>query len=136
VFRLTTTGCRDARRYNALAVQDDGKLVAAGVLPDRASALSQVAVARLDANGSPDVSFGRGGLIAVVTAPYEAAAQAVAISTTQVALDRYRGGSFSRWIGTPVSISVVHSVFSILASVAFPPSSCAGRRTTAGRDER
>jgi uncharacterized delta-60 repeat protein len=85
----------------AVALQPDGKVVVAGASYP-ASGFSRVAVARYDANGSLDPSFGSGGVVTTpAVGPYDAQARALALqrdgkivvagydSGRGLALDRY-----------------------------------------------
>ncbi len=58
-FDLGTTGNRDDEPF-AIAVQSDGKIVVAGVA-ERTSSDTEMAIARLNSDGSYDTSFGTGG---------------------------------------------------------------------------
>src|SRR5258708_4854764 len=48
---------------NALGLQPDGKIVVVGMSSEVSSASLQLAVARYNADGSPDESFGTGGTV-------------------------------------------------------------------------
>jgi uncharacterized delta-60 repeat protein len=63
--RVTTdfTGSSGFDRANALVVQADGKLVAAGFAIDPSTILSDFALARYNPNGALDPSFGTGGKV-------------------------------------------------------------------------
>jgi uncharacterized delta-60 repeat protein len=61
VYSALGAGPAPAARYNALALQPDGKIVLAGFATD-ANGNRQVLVERLNHDGSPDSSFADGGL--------------------------------------------------------------------------
>jgi uncharacterized delta-60 repeat protein len=60
--RLTIVFGNETEEANAAAVQPDGKIVVAGDTGDD-STFSQLAMARYNADGSPDTSFGTNGLV-------------------------------------------------------------------------
>jgi uncharacterized delta-60 repeat protein len=63
---------------NGIAVQPDGKVVAAGQAVPPLS-LAEVALARYNADGSLDTSFGNGGKVTTSINPFGSAAEAVAV---------------------------------------------------------
>jgi uncharacterized delta-60 repeat protein len=59
----TPIGGGKAASINALALQADGKLVAAGVASNAAGSATQFALARYNQNGTLDSTFGTGGIV-------------------------------------------------------------------------
>lgn len=101
----------DSETANGLALQSDGKLIVAGTIRNAAATLD-FGVARLDANGNPDASFGTNGKAATDFFGNDDGGGSLAIQTdgkilmggfantgseTDFALTRYDGG------GTTVS---------------------------------
>jgi uncharacterized delta-60 repeat protein len=74
---LSTTG---ARAY-AVAVAPDGKIVAVGSDAEGTGAGQRLIVARYNANGSPDTSFGTGGVVGTTFAAYDERATDVAVQS-------------------------------------------------------
>ena len=60
-----TKSTSDSEYATALAIQPDGKVIVVGYAPIKGNT-SGLAVARLNANGSPDTSFGSGGKVLFV----------------------------------------------------------------------
>jgi uncharacterized delta-60 repeat protein len=64
---------------NALALQPDGKIVIAGMASDLPTATIQIAVARFNADGTPDKAFGVDGLAKLPAGPGGGVANAIAL---------------------------------------------------------
>ncbi|HEX9990429.1 MAG TPA: S-layer homology domain-containing protein [Chloroflexia bacterium] len=77
---ITDLSTRAGSESYALAVQSDGKLVLAGYADDTYEDLS-FGLIRLNADGSPDVTFGNDGRVATSFGPGEDRAEAVAIQS-------------------------------------------------------
>jgi uncharacterized delta-60 repeat protein len=89
----------------ALAIQSDGKLVAAGEDPGY-----NFVVIRYDPDGSPDSTFGSGGIVTTDFGGFDAA-YAVAIQTDGKIIAAGRGGAgrdfaLARYIGKPAGVIV------------------------------
>src|SRR5439155_1317723 len=72
----TAVGTSDDAAY-ALAIQADGKLVAAGATDDGSN--YDFALVRYNANGSPDTTFGTGGKVTTAIGTRDDVASAVAV---------------------------------------------------------
>jgi uncharacterized delta-60 repeat protein len=76
----TTLGAVGANFY-AVALQSDGRIIAGGDVYPSANNDSLFAVARFNANGSPDTSFGSGGLVTTSIAQNYAEVHAVLVQS-------------------------------------------------------
>jgi uncharacterized delta-60 repeat protein len=78
--RVTTSiGPGSLQRASALAIQPDGKIVAAGYSDSGGFPSKKFAVFRYNPDGSLDSSFGTGGIVTTLVGPFESFAQAVSI---------------------------------------------------------
>lgn len=75
---VTTDVGGDADMINSIAIQSDGKIVAAGSA--KISGVTKIAVLRYNPDGSPDNTFGSGGIVTTSIGSFDAAT-AVAIQT-------------------------------------------------------
>ena len=66
---------------NALTLQPDGKIVIGGMSSDLSSATVQLALARYNADGTPDQSFGSGGVVTTPVGASGARANALALQS-------------------------------------------------------
>ena len=129
----TTTIGAGAAAY-AVVVQPDGKIVAAGT-SSPATGYSGVAVARYDAHGSLDGSFGSGGIVTTpAVGPYDARANALALqpdgkivaggydSSQGLAIDRYtRDGRLDSGFGSGGRVLTKLGSYSEAADLALQP---------------
>jgi uncharacterized delta-60 repeat protein len=131
---VTTTTIGTGAAAYAVALQPDGKIVAAGS-SSPATGLSRITVARYDANGSLDGSFGSGGTVTTpAVGPYDARANALALqpdgkivaagydSGQGLAIDRYtRDGRLDSGFGAGGRVLTTLGWYSEAADVALEP---------------
>ena len=93
---------------NAVAVQPDGKIVVAGLAPAPPRIDSDFALARYNADGTPDTSFGTDGIVTTDLGTRADDARALAIQPDgrivvagiagdDIALARYTADGHARW---------------------------------------
>jgi uncharacterized delta-60 repeat protein len=78
--RVITSTSPTADQANSVAIQADGKIVAAGQARNTNS-YNDFAVVRLNPNGSRDNSFGNHGLVLTAVSPFDDVAHAIAIQS-------------------------------------------------------